>query len=363
MAVAGVWVVWLALVVVQLGFGAYGVVVSKFAKENQADPLIFSLIRDAGCFPVLLIAAYVAEKTIQVPSLRELPLFIVLGLTGMFGNQLLYLLGIYYTNANIASIFQPAIPVWTALLAIIARIEPFPDFRTLRGWAKCLGILLAAVGAVVMTVQKNTGAAVDHGGSSDADDIQFWGYIFLLGNTLSMAIYVLLQKKFIFDKEESAWKTKPVTVTAWSYMFGAIFMALASLYYVNKPEKFTYFPKEEIYPILYAIFIASGLCYLLISWCNMQISASLVTATWPLQVLFCAILSYFVLGEVLNTLEIFGGLFIVVGLMVVVWSNFAEERRREEEDELTHDSYGYVKVSQYDTFVPEVPQAEQKSVN
>ena len=294
---------------------------------------------------------------------RELPLFILLGLTGMFGNQLLYLLGIYYTNANIASIFQPAIPVWTTLLAIIVRIEPFPDFRTLRGWAKCLGILLAAAGAVVMTIEKNSGEAADHGSSSDSGSVQFWGYIFLLGNTLSMAIYVLLQKKFIFDKEESCWRTKPVTVTAWSYMFGTMFMALASLYYVNKPEKFTYFPKEEVYPILYAIFIASGLCYLLISWCNMQISASLVTATWPLQVLFCAILSYFVLGEVLNMLEYIGGAFIVVGLMAVVWSNFAEEKRRKEEEELMHDSYGYVKVSQYDTFVPEVPQAEQKAVN
>ena len=281
----------------------------------------------------------------------------------MFGNQLLYLLGIYYTNANIASIFQPAIPVWTALLAIIVRIEPFPDFRTLRGWAKCLGIFLAAAGAIVLTVQKNSGKAADHSVSSGAGSVQFVGYIFLLGNTLSMAIYILLQKKFIFDKEESYWKTKPVAVTAWSYMFGTIFMALASLYYVNKPEKFTYFPKEEIYPILYAIFIASGLCYLLISWCNMQISASLVTATWPLQVLFCAILSYFVLGEVLNTLEYFGGLFIVVGLMAVVWSNFGEEKRRKEEDELMDDPYGYVKVSQYDTqFVPEVSQAEQKAV-
>lgn len=62
--------VWLALVVVQLGFGAYGVIVSKFAKENKADPLIFSLIRDAGCFPVLLLAAFVSEKRIQIPSPR-----------------------------------------------------------------------------------------------------------------------------------------------------------------------------------------------------------------------------------------------------------------------------------------------------
>ena len=200
-----------------------------------------------------------------------------------------------------------------------------------------------------MTVEKISGKAAEHG-----SDIQFVGYIFLLGNTLFFAAYILLQKKFIFEKQESTWKTKPINVTAWSYLFGAMFMALASLYYVNKPEKFTYFPKEEIYPVLYVIFIAAGLCFPLISWCNMQMSASLVTATWPLQVLFCAILSYFVLGEVLKSLEYLGGVFIVLGLMAVVWSKYAEERQRNEaEEDWTDNSYGYVIVSQSDDFVPE----------
>ena len=245
----------------------------------------------------------------------------------MFGSQFLYILGIYYTNANISSIFQPALPVWAALLAIIVRTEPFPDFCASRGCAKSLGILMAAIGATVMTLQKNSDTAADHGGSSEAKVL---GYVFLLGNTLSMASYVLLQKKFIFDKEESSWKTKPITVTAWSSLFGTIFLALASLHYVNQPEKFMYFPKEEIYAVLYAIFIASSLCYLLISWCNMQISVSLVTATWLLQILFCAILSYVVLGEVLTTTEYSRGVCIVVGLMAVVWSNHHRGKRKTE---------------------------------
>ena len=300
-------------------------------------------------------AAYSTSNIFVFLLNRELPVFMFLGL-GMFGNQLLYILAVYYTNADIAVIFQPTIPVWTALLAIIVRIEPFPDFRTLRGWAECLGILLAVSGAIVMTLQKNSGE------TGDAVNIHIWGYVFPVGNTVSFSIYLLVQKKFIFDKAESCWRDKPVTVTAWTNLFSAIFMGLTSLYYVNNPEKFTYFPPEEIYPILYAIFIASGLCYLLISWCNMQISASLVTATCPLQVLFCGILSYFVLGEILNTWEYFGAMFIVAGLIAVVWSNFAETKRRgasenermketEKEKVLIHGSLCYVKVSQYDTFV------------
>lgn len=279
-------------------------------------------------------------------------MFALLGLTGMFGNQLLYILGVYYTNANIASIFQPAIPVWTALLAIITRIEPFPKLQKLHGWAKMLGILLAAAGASTMVVNK-----VKSGNGALPEGYAL-GYFFLIGNTLSMAVYILLQKKFIFNKEENEWKTKPITVTAWSYLFGTICMGLASLYYVNKPEKFTYFPSEEIYPIIYAIFIASALCYLLITWCNMQISASIVTATWPLQVLFCAILAYFVLDERLAVLEYIGAALIILGLFAVVWSNYVEEKERMDETEVT---YGYVRVSDDERgFVQESPSKSQK---
>ena len=69
-------------------------------------------------------------------------------------------------------------------------------------------------------------------------------------------------------------------------MFGAMFFALASLCSIKKPEKFTHFPIEEVYPTTYAIFNTSGLCYIFISRCNLQISASLVTAAWPLQIIF-----------------------------------------------------------------------------
>ena len=62
--------VWLALVMIQLGFGAYGVIVTKFAKNNKADPLVFCLIRDGGAFPVLFLAAFIAERNIPVPSRR-----------------------------------------------------------------------------------------------------------------------------------------------------------------------------------------------------------------------------------------------------------------------------------------------------
>jgi len=55
----------------------------------------------------------------------------------------------------------------------------------------------------------------------------------------------------------------------------------------------------------------------------MQINSSFVTASWPLQVLFCAILSYVLLGEELVALQIVGGLMIISALLAVTWSNYA----------------------------------------
>ena len=283
-------------------------------------------------------------------------MFLVLGLFGMFGNQLLYILGIYYTSADIASVFQPAIPVLTSVLAMVTRLEPLPPLKKPQGWAKCIGILAAVAGATIMVLAKHGGSGTKETFSTKSASEQVLGYIFLLGNTLSMAVYVLLQKQFVFNKpdSESQWKQKPVTLTAWTYMFGAMLMGVACLYYVNQPDKFA-FPMEEIYPVLYAIFISSSLCYLLITWCNMQISASLVTATWPLQVLFCAILAYIILGEEMTTLEYVGGSLIILALVAVVWSQYAEEKEQEGEG-CVGEHYGYVRVSknsESEGFIPE----------
>lgn len=258
---------------------------------------------------------------------RDLPLLVSLGILGMFCNQLFYILGIYYTSANTASIFQPAIPVWTSIVAVVARIEPFPALKTIRGWAKLLGVLCAASGAVVMTMFRDSGGK--------KNQREGWengiGYIFLIGNTLAMAIYVVFQKKYVFNAPASRWKASPFALTAWSYVFGFLSMGLASVYYVNKPEKFA-IPAQAVYPLIYAVFIASGMCYLLITWCNSMISTSVVTATWPLQVLFCIILAYFVLGETLVGGQGAGGLLIIIGLLAVVWANYKDELEKHDKE-------------------------------
>lgn len=44
---------------------------------------------------------------------------------------------------------------------------------------------------------------------------------------------------------------------------------------------------KAVYALIYAIFIASAMCYLLITWSNIYLSATIVTAFWPTQVYDC----------------------------------------------------------------------------
>jgi len=306
----------LVLVIIQIGFGSYAVIVKKF---SAIDPLIFSLMRDAACFPLLLGVAIFLEGRHR-PQLRHLPLFFGLGLTGMFGNQVLFIYGLYFTSSTIASIFQPLIPVITCAIAMITGIEKF-DYKAWDSWLKLWAICTAGGGAVIMVTSKGT----NFSGGSQA----FLGYILLLGNTSSMAIYVLLQKKFLFYKDEMGKDVclyPPTTACAWSYGFGALIMGLCAIpYSIIKPSVLDLSNIEFIYPLIYAVFISSAMCYGLINYATSLTSATVVTAFWPLQVPTSAIESIFVFGDIPSWEEYIGGGFIIIGLIVICLVKYRQE--------------------------------------
>ena len=243
----------------------------KFAEGAHANAVVFSFFRDGCCFPVLLLAAALLEGGCKFPkSGKELAVFCALGVTGMWGNQLFYILGLYYTSATIASCWQPAIPVFAAFFAIILRVEPFPPLAKCRGWLKLLGILLAAGGALVLTLGKP-----DNGHSTAAETKKATlGNIFLLANCSCMALYINIQKIFIFrnDKEPGAvgtiWVKHPVHITAWAYFFGAIAMIITAVGGNALKVEFLGFgdqdknpwdiPKPMFVGLVYAVFISSG---------------------------------------------------------------------------------------------------------
>eukprot|EP00056_Hartaetosiga_gracilis_P004941 m.79744 g.79744 ORF g.79744 m.79744 type:complete len:202 (-) comp11987_c0_seq6:83-688(-) len=165
------------------------------------------------------------------------------------------------------------------------------------------------------------------------------GIIFLVANCSCMAMYVLLQKRFVFgrswedkndDKTLGKWDAYPVHLTAYSYLFGAMIMATTAgvRYGINQDSSVFNVPKETYAAIGYAVFISSALAYGLITFANKYVSSVVVTAFWPVQVFVTIILSYVCFNDKMDGMEYGGMALILVGMFIVVYSNITESKDR-----------------------------------
>ena len=311
----------LVLITAQSGFGLYPVLARKFGVGSSANPLIFCMLRDVLCVPIMLLLALIVHGWVGLPKWRDWLVFLALGVTGIFLGQVLYLLAVTFVGANIASIFQQIVPIWTLILTIITCTEKIPSITSVSTWLKLAGIMLAVVGAIAMS-----SFTAD---SQEVTDSPYnsLGYMLLFLNTLLTSTFYVCQKRFIFDKPKNKWRSHPVWVLAWSYMTGSICICLASLYYVNTPSAYK-LSREEGIALLYGIFVASGMCYILLTWANSQTSASIVTAFSPLQAISSFIGSYLINSEVINSYQCIATLFVVTGLLAVVYAKYLDEKRQ-----------------------------------
>lgn len=192
-----------ALLGVAIGNAAYNVVTKwVLSGKHKADPLCFSLLRDVLAFPILEAGALCVDG-VRLPTRRDLPLLALLGLLGMFGNQFLFIYGLSdkSVSATLAAVTSQTQPVFGALFAIAAR-------QVKASWLLALGVLLAFGGSAVMarvwSSEVQSGEEMLHLGS-------------LLLGAACMAGYYVVQAPVLR-------RIPPLTLTAWSYFFGAAWM-------------------------------------------------------------------------------------------------------------------------------------------
>ncbi|KAH9571236.1 hypothetical protein CY35_02G084300 [Sphagnum magellanicum] len=330
-----------SLAFIHLGFAGLQIL-ARVALVDGVSQYMFSIYRNLLGFVLIGPLAYYVERIV--------------------GSQQLFLAGLWLTSPLFTAVAQNLIPIFTFLLAVSFGLEEVRFFRR-DGIAKVLGTIICIGGAITVSLYKGMvvikadklhsmnllqleadqytqpfrNLATIYGLSGPLVEYKInnfhLGIICLLLDTFSWAVYLTLQMPIL--RKFAA----PMTVNAFTYMFGFIQVGLVGAVWEGNIKflDFNLSSSGQVIAILYAGIIASGVNYVLQSWCVQRAGPFIASVYNPLQMVFAAALAVLILGDTVFLGTLLGAIFVVGGFYMVVYGQ-ALERRLKRDSALTSNS-------------------------
>ena len=192
----------LALLFVAFVYGA-NYIVAKGLMPDLIGPSGFIVLRvvgGGGLFWIVRFALRAAGRWERVAR-ADLGRLAICGLTGVAANQLLFFNGLNLTSPVNASLIMTVNPVLVLVVSAFLLGTPITQ-------RKVLGIAIGMAGAIALLVM---------GASASNLHASWQGDLMVLINATSYGLYLVAVKPLMV-------KYKPLTVIAWVFLFGAVFV-------------------------------------------------------------------------------------------------------------------------------------------
>lgn len=254
------------------------------------DPSGFIVLRigGAGLLFVLISWIFIKEK-IEPRDFRRL---IICSALGVAGNMLMFFKGLSLTTPVNASVLMLVSPVFVLIFSSFL-------FKTKPTWIQYSGILLSFAGAVLLIGGKNISISGD----------TFTGDLFIIGNAISYAFYLVYVKELLF-------KYKSMTVIAFLFAVGFV-MVLPFGWGDLAKASFSTFPAFVWWAIAFVVLGTTFVAYLLNAWALQKTSSEIVGSYIYLQPIIATVIGVslgqdsLTPGKILAALLVFAGVFLV----------------------------------------------------
>ncbi|MQL93765.1 hypothetical protein Taro_026407 [Colocasia esculenta] len=286
----------LGVLVLQLCYAGFHIV-SRTALNMGISKIVFAVYRNIIALILLVPFAYFLEKKDRPPLTFSLLVeFFLLGLCGITANQGFYLLGLYHLSPTYASAIQNSTPAITFAMAAALRLEQLNIFRR-DGVAKVVGTSASVAGATIITLYK--GPPLLHGNPSglssspSPNQMRDWtlGCVFILGNCLAWSGWMVMQVPVLRRYPAR------LSVTAFTCLFGLLqFLAIAA-FTQTEFERWKVQSGGELFTILYAGLVASGIAFSLQIWCIDRGGPVVVAVFQPVQTIAVAIMAIVIIFD------------------------------------------------------------------
>lgn len=281
-----------SLLTLMVFFWALNFVVARMALREFPALLAASLRALTAGMVLLPLYFWRGRKLDREPwSVKDLPTLLLLGVTGVTFNQVLFLLGLERTSTTHAAIITGLMPLQVMVVSAIFGLEAL-------GIKRILGMMVALGGVAVLQLARSTGG---HPPS-------LLGDLLICSSGTAFAVFAVMGKKLTA-------KHGGLTVNTFAFLGGGATL-LPVIFWQSLSFDYSAVSATGWLSLLYMAVFPSAVAYLIFYYALTYIPASRVSTFSYLQPLMAMLLGIWLLGDSVTSTLVAGGGLVLTGVVL-----------------------------------------------